>query len=73
MKKVIRIIALVLTISLVAVSSCSCNALDTLKANHGYWNNNGGITLGENEYKLLPSLEYFLPEIKFQHFGVAGM
>lgn len=62
MKKVIRIIALVLTISLVAVSSCSCNALDTLKANHGYWNNNGGIILGENEYKLLPYNEYFIPE-----------
>ena len=62
MKKVIRIIALVLTISLIAVSSCSCNALDTLKSNHGYWNNNGGITLGENEYKLLPYNEYFFPE-----------
>ena len=62
MKKVIRIITLVLTISLIAVSSCSCNALDTLKANHGYWNNNGGIILGENEYKLLPYNEYFIPE-----------
>ena len=62
MKKVIRIITLVLTISLIAVSSCSCKALDTLKANHGYWNNNGGIILGENEYKLLPYNEYFIPE-----------
>lgn len=62
MKKVIRIITLVLTISLIAVSSCSCKALDTLKANHGYWNDNGGIILGENEYKLLPYNEYFIPE-----------
>lgn len=61
MKKVTRILALLLALMLVCLSATGCNAIDDLRARHGYYTESGSIMLDKTEYRLLPDNEYFSP------------
>lgn len=58
MKKVKRILALLLALILVCLSATGCNAIDDMRARHGYYTESGSIMLGKTEYRLLPTSKY---------------
>ncbi len=61
MKKAIRIIALFAALMLLCLSATSCDAIDDMRAHHGFYTETGSIMLGEDEYLLLPDNQYFAP------------
>lgn len=63
MKKVLRYIALSLTVVLLAVTLCGCNALDEMRASHALLGEDGSITLNGKTYKPLPPCDTFLPSV----------
>ncbi len=61
MKKMKRLLALSVALILVCFSATGCNAINEMRARHGYYTETGSIMLGETEYRLLPNNEYFSP------------
>lgn len=61
MKKATRLIALFAALILVCLSATGCNAIDDMRAHHGFYTKTGSIMLGDTEYLLLPENEYFSP------------
>lgn len=61
MKKMKRLLALSVALILVCFSATGCNAIDEMRAHHGYYTETGSIILGKTEYRLLPANEYFSP------------
>lgn len=61
MKKAKRFIALCATFLLVCLSATGCNAIDEMRAAHGFYTETGSIMLGDTEYLPLPDNQYFSP------------
>lgn len=64
MKKSARIIALVLSLVTLCLSLSSCDFIDKMRENQGFWNEDGSIKWNGETYKLLPKCEYFAPEVE---------
>jgi len=61
MKKALRCLALSLTVILLAVTLCGCNALDEMRACHALLGENSSIILDGTVYMPLPPCDSFAP------------
>ncbi len=61
MKKIIKITALILIISVIGILLCGCNGLDKMKASQAFFTKDGKIVYGNTEYLPLPESEELLP------------
>ena len=59
MKKFIRITALILALLMLALPLVGCDKIDEMRANQGFWNDDGSISFNGETYKPLSPSEYF--------------
>lgn len=62
MKKITRFLSLIVLLGIL-LSLCGCSYLDELRASRAYGPKNGAIVLDGAEYKILPSNQYFSPDM----------
>ncbi|MBE6608113.1 MAG: hypothetical protein E7633_06135 [Ruminococcaceae bacterium] len=58
MKKAIRAAALILALLMLALPLVGCDKIDEMRANHGFWNDDGSISFNGETYKLLSPSTY---------------
>ncbi|MBR7133059.1 MAG: hypothetical protein IKD04_05950 [Clostridia bacterium] len=66
MKKILRVLICTVTVLCLVLSLSGCQMLDTMKATHAVWNENGNIVLGNTEYLALPPCDELQPEYSFE-------
>jgi len=63
MKKFIRTAALILALLMLALPLVGCDKIDEMRANQGFWNDDGSISFNGETYKLLSSSVYLFTDL----------
>lgn len=63
MKKTIRIAALFLALLMLALPLVGCDRIDEMRANQGFWNDDGSISFNGKTYKLLSPSKYLYTDL----------